>query len=93
MNQATTAVYNLVAGNYNEADYIYWRERASELADQHGHREAVVKMAYELEDTLDDDEPRDLGQPFQELMSAALSEVDWIEVAKVALEDWERSHK
>lgn len=89
MNWETNQVYHVVAGNFNESDYIYWRERASDLADQYGHGDAIQVLADELRDAMDEGVP-DIGEPYQSLLTGAFSEVNWREVAEVALEDWEK---
>jgi hypothetical protein len=89
MNYETTAVYHVVAGNYSEHDYRYWRSRAEEIADDLGYVAAITFLANELESTIEGGIPLDLEQPYLDILTGAFSDVNWREVATVALEEWE----
>jgi hypothetical protein len=62
----------------------YWAEQAAAWA---GHERAAVELAEQLEEEVTDAAP-DLGRTlYEDLMNAALSEVNWFEIAERMLED------
>lgn len=66
-----------------EGSQRYWQERAEEqIRDASGDRdEAKSRLADELKDQHEEANPVPGGTVFSDLMSAALSKVDWYEIA------------
>lgn len=92
-NYETWAV-NLWLEN-EEGSYRYWRAEAQRHKEEHGARRtgkprwgnAKVDLADHLKDELSEQAP-DLGATlWSDLLSAALSEVNWYEIAEHLLEE------
>jgi hypothetical protein len=87
-NYETWAV-NLWITNEEGSD-SYWREKTQEIADDEGEKDAAAgKLAEALKDEIRDGEGApDLGASlYADLLGAALSEVDWYEIAEAFLSD------
>ena len=83
-NYETWAV-SLWLGN-DEPTYIYWRDAAACFKDVPDRQEAALSLADRLKQELTEDAP-DLGCTlWSDLLGAALSEVNWYEVATNLLE-------
>jgi hypothetical protein len=74
----------------DQGSYQHWRERAREALDSEGsYRDARYALARELEDDHREYMPEVTGV-YADLLGAALSSVDWREVAETRFdEDWE----
>ncbi len=90
MNWETEQVGHLVSGNYDAGDYEYWQDQAQEaLDDADGNRtKAQTALAKQLEDELTEETPIVEGL-WGTFLVGALSEVQWREVADIALGDLE----
>ena len=87
-NYPTWAVV-LWIGN-EEGSYRYWREQAMEaLEDANDDRqEAANTLAGQLKDQFNDEAPVvDESSVWSDLLSYALDEVDWYEVAEAQFEE------
>jgi len=79
----------------DEGSYNYWRERSreileSDLSDDFAppERKAVWLLADEIKDTIEDMSPlASEASLYSDLLGAALSEVDWREIAEHYLEE------
>lgn len=88
-----TRCVNLWIDN-EEGSYNYWRERAREVYDDakpsyssETKKEAATReLANALKDEHEEAKPEVVGV-FADLLGAALSEVDWYEIASAMLED------
>lgn len=75
-----------------ESAYEYWRERAQQIVDhppkpeyewQTGNRLIVWALAEEMKDIVEDMKPlTSEASMYSDLLNAALSEVDWHELAE-----------
>lgn len=82
----------------DEGGYGYWNEQADEALERaRGDKdEATSELASQLSDSLSENAP-DLGSScYADLLSAALSEVNWYEIAghyaDAAKERWDEAH-
>lgn len=71
-----------------EGSYHYLRELADSAAVGNDREDATVELAQAVKSWLEESAPEVEGL-WGDLLSAALSEVDWYEVAASALEDCE----
>lgn len=78
-----------------EGDYRFWKERAEETyatakEDQTFSQleRAALTLADELKDQFEENTPTVTGC-YADLLNAALSEVNWYEIAKSLLEDYQ----
>ena len=67
-------------------DYQQWRDRASELYEDEGD-EARYMLDRELKEYWEESKP-ELDGPWADLLSGALSEVNWHEIAESWLEEF-----
>ena len=73
----------------NDGSDQYWNEQAEEIAKQYGKDNSASYLADMLKEEMNENAP-DLGAScFSDLLSAALSEVDWYEIAEAILENVE----
>jgi hypothetical protein len=74
-----------------EGSQGYWQERAEETMRDCGNDtdEAINNLADELKEQHEEVNPVPDGTVFSDLMSAALSEVNWYEIAKHYVEEVE----
>lgn len=82
-----------------EPSWRYWEERTKTVCTEAEDREfwtaekdAAIQLSKELEDTIDEGMPEELqrqvdGTFYADLLNAALSEVDWREIADAMIED------
>lgn len=77
----------------DEPSYAYWQERAKDVFDSAEAGEVLTKsqdarytLAAELKDHIADEERPELGGLYGDLLSAALSEVNWSEIANAWFE-------
>lgn len=71
-----------------EGSYRYWREEA-ERHQRRNRDDARNILARQLKSELEEASPLEEASLFSDLLNAALSEVDWYEVADAFLEDLE----
>lgn len=80
----------------DEGSYHYWQDRAQEIFDDADECDdtfsksdsARLALADALKDEIDEQGAPDLGAcMYADLLNAALSEVDWMEIADALLED------
>lgn len=76
----------------DQGEYNYWRDRVQELweSNDHDKNSTASDLAKELEAYHDDNMPEVSGT-YADLLGAALSEVDWREIAEslISNEDFE----
>ena len=73
----------------NDGSLEYWEETAREIAGRDGKDSAANELAGMLKDSFQENAP-DLGAScYSDLLGAALSEVDWYEIAEAILSDIE----
>lgn len=89
-NYETWAV-NLWIGN-EEGSYNYWQEAAQECNDLPRHeifkeRTAAIALAERLKDEITKGAPELGASMYSDLLGAALSEVNWHEIAEGLLEE------
>ena len=77
-NYETWAV-NLWLSN-DEGSYTYWKERAEEVKD-------VYELSRELKSEIEQYNPLEEVSVYSDLLSAAISEIDFYEIAEAMLED------
>lgn len=93
MNWETEQVTHLVSGNFGQEDYDYWNYAASEALEaayaenvQGSDRSRAIKrLAQRLEDELYEGLPETEGI-YGSWLKGAISEVDFREVAELAIE-------
>ena len=71
-----------------EGSYHYWNDRAQEIANDEGKEDGACTLADELKASIGDNAP-ELEGTYSDLLSAALSEVDWYEIAEHYMSDVE----
>jgi len=65
----------------NEEDsYHYWRERAEETKDNYS-------LSEELKDWMEENFPITTNNIYSDLLSAAISEIDWYEISEALLDE------
>ena len=71
-----------------QGDYEYWRERTQDLWESNDHDKADTAgdLSKELESYFDENKPEVSGT-YADLLGAALSEVDWYEIAEEMISD------
>ena len=91
-NYETWAI-NLWIGN-DEGEYEYWRDTAKKILKEEGgdRKEAKYTLASELKDHFEENAEEVLKEEwkvsaFSDLLRAALSEVNWSEIAEAQLEE------
>jgi hypothetical protein len=67
-----------------EGSYNYWRERAEHWQGRDG---AEYHLANELKENFEESNPIDNASPYADLMTWAIAEVNWDEIAKAMLSD------
>ncbi len=73
----------------SQGDQEFWRERAEEcIANTDSDGDAIAALSNELEASFDDlyEEQKPASGPLADLLRAALSEVNWHEIAKQHVE-------
>jgi hypothetical protein len=71
-----------------EGSYHYWRDQVQEtLEDKQNRDDAVYAISKALKDEIEDQQP-ELSGCYSDLLSAAISEVNWYEIA----ENWVDSY-
>lgn len=76
-----------------EGSYRYWNDEAHRIAEDNSKEDATRILADQLKDEHQNNAP-DLGASvWADLLGAALSEVDWYEIASALLEDCEFAEK
>jgi hypothetical protein len=72
----------------DEGSYGYWRERVQELWEQNSHDkdDTISDLSKALESEIKDNAP-ELQGTYADLLGAALSEVDWYEIAEAMFDD------
>lgn len=73
-----------------EGSYLEWRERTRECWAVSGHDkdDTIYRLSQCLKEEFSDNVP-ELSGCYAELLNAALSEVDWYEIASAMVEDEE----
>lgn len=69
-----------------EGTYLYWREEARRRRRE-SREDANANLAEQLKSELEEASPLEGASLYSDLLSAALSEVDWFEVAEAFLEE------
>ena len=73
----------------DQGDQEYWRERAADcISNTDCDRDAIAALSNELEFVFDElyDEQKPTSGPLADILRAALSEVNWHEIAKQHIE-------
>jgi hypothetical protein len=66
-----------------ESSYRYWREEARRHAkDSDDQSDAIRSLAEQLKEEISDNAPTEPPSVFSDLLNAALSEVNWVEIAE-----------
>jgi hypothetical protein len=77
----------------DEGSYRFWREEARDIwrryqADDDGLHTAKSILAKRLQDEVSEAVPLDGASLYSDLLSAALSEVDWFEIAEGMIDEF-----
>lgn len=68
----------------------YWRDTAAEVLEEHGEKNAPGQLAERLKEEVEEGIPEELGREehgmYNDLLRAAIGEVDWYEIAEAFLE-------
>ena len=71
-----------------ESSYRYWREEARRHAeDSHDQSDAIRNLAEQLKEEISDNAPTTQPSVYSDLLNAALSEVNWAEIAENLLSE------
>lgn len=74
-----------------EGTYRYWTEAAKEYSkwatEEPEHRNEILELADRLQTEHEDAMPQDLKGPFSDLLTQALEEVNWVEIAESLIEE------
>lgn len=81
-NYETWCVYTWIS---NETDYSGYLERAQEMVSE-SPDDAAYNLADVLKEEITDGSPIEEASMYADLIGAALSEVDWREIAEAILE-------
>lgn len=77
----------------NDKDsYDYWREVVRNVIDNEKEEEQVWKLAVKIKEKLEDEKPEDIGI-YGDLLSAAISEIDFNEIAESWINDVKEEKK
>ena len=74
----------------DEGSYLYWRERAEERYAEGKEAEDMDHATYELSNELQashEENAPEVSGTYADLLGAALSEVNWYEIAESLMED------
>lgn len=76
----------------DEGSHEYWNERTEAACDQENDDDAIYQLSEEMKDRHTENAP-DLGCSFYaDMLGAALSEVDWYEIAENRVTDYRRDN-
>jgi hypothetical protein len=71
-----------------ESSYRYWRQEAARYQQDIADKEdAICGLAGQLKQEISDEAPTDEPSVYSDLLNAALSEVNWAEIAENWLRD------
>ena len=71
-----------------ESSYRYWRGEAARYQhDIEGQLDAVRVLATQLKQEISDNAPTDKPNVYSDLLTAALSDVNWAEIAETLLSE------
>ena len=71
-----------------ESSYRYWREEARRHAkDSDDQSDAIRSLAQQLKEEISDNAPTTEPSVYSDLLNAALSEVNWAEIAENLLSE------
>ena len=72
----------------DEGTYDYWREVAGDMLDKHNNEDASYYLSKELKEQCQADNPLgDSNSAYVDLLGAAISEIDFYEIAESMVND------
>lgn len=77
-----TWIVNLWISN-DSGSYDYWHEKAREFSGDH----KIYDFSRAIKDEFEENDPTGENGVYSDLMSAAMSEVNWFEIAKAIIEE------